>query len=146
MRVGILLLFFLTYLRSTMTYIPLTLARRHVLGDLYSRCERSDQIPVYLGSPNGERLGFADESWGNYADAFTFHIAEEYCKKLGAGHFTDSFEYDFADGAKSEASPLKRKIRLSSIVLVMRKGYEKPTPKTKVGTAPAEGDPSDKVA
>lgn len=114
-----------------MSYVPLTLARRHVLGDLYSRCERTNKIPVYLNSPNGERLGFVDESLGNYADAFTFHIPEDFCKKLSAGHFTYSFDYEFADDNIAEVSSLKRAIRLNSIVLVMRKGYEKPAPKRK---------------
>ena len=124
-----------------MTYIPLTLAPRHVLGDLYARCERGDQVPVFLNTPNGERLGFADESLGNYADAFTFHIAEDYCKKLGAGHFTYSFEYDFADGAAAGTPQFKRKIRLSSIVLVMRKGYDKPAPKNRaVPEVPSDVD------
>jgi hypothetical protein len=113
-----------------MTYIPLTLARRHVLGDLYARCERGDQVPVFLNSPTGEQIGFADESLGNYADAFTFHIAEDFCKKLGAGHFTYSFDYDFAEEAP-ETPAFKRKIRLNSIVLVMRKGYDKPAPKNR---------------
>ena len=111
-----------------MAYSPLTLSRRHVLGDLHSQCEPVDQIPVYLETANGERLGFVDESHGVYADAYTFHIGEDYCKKLGAGHFTYLFDYDFSDGGKPGGASLKRKIRLNSIVLVMRKGYEKRVP------------------
>lgn len=117
-------------LRKLMPYIPLTLARRHVLGDLYARCERCEKVPVYLDSPNGERLGFAEESLGTYADAFTFYIADEYCKKLGAGHFTYALEYDLVAAGVPVASTSKQKVRLSSIILVSRKGYTKPTPKT----------------
>jgi hypothetical protein len=44
-----------------MSYGPLTLARRHLLGDLYSRCDRSSTVPVYLNDTEGEMLGYADE-------------------------------------------------------------------------------------
>jgi hypothetical protein len=114
-----------------MTYIPLNLARRHVLGDLYGRCERAEQVPVYLNSTDGERLGFADESLGIYADAFTFHIPEDYCKKLSAGHFTYTLDYEYTGGKKPANSTAKRLVRLNSIVLVMRKGYDKPAPKNR---------------
>jgi hypothetical protein len=46
-----------------MSYSPLTLARRHVLGALYFRCERMTAgVPVYLKDSAGERLGYVDES------------------------------------------------------------------------------------
>ena len=67
-----------------MSYSPLTLARRHVLGNLYARCERSTkEVPVYLNDTDGERLGFVDESLGRYADAFTFHLPEEHLQTTG---------------------------------------------------------------
>lgn len=108
---------------------PLTMSRRHVLGDLNTRCEPAENVPVYLNGTDGEMLGYVDESLGKYADAFTFHIADDLCKKLAAGHFTYSFDYDFAEGNEAASASAKRRIRLNSITLVMRKGYEKPTPR-----------------
>ena len=113
-----------------MAYSPLTLSRRHVLGDLYSRCERVAEVPVYLNDLMGERLGFADETLGKYADALTFHISEENCKKLAGGQFLYSFNYVFANRSDAALSAAKRRVKLTSIMLVMRKGYEKPRPKT----------------
>lgn len=110
-----------------MTYSPLSLSRRHVLGDLYSRCEPVVNVPVYLNGADGEMLGYADQALGHYADAFSFHLTEEYCKKLSAGHFTYSFDYEFAE--PDEKGGKNRRIRLNSIVLVPRKGYDKPIPK-----------------
>jgi hypothetical protein len=113
-----------------MAYSPLNLARRHVLGDLYNRCERLDRIPVYLNDATGERLGYVDESLGEYADAFTFHLSEDHCKKLAGGQFLYSFDYHFSESATRAASPGKRRIKLISIFLTMRKGYSKPVPKS----------------
>ena len=112
-----------------MVYGPLHLARRHVLGDLYSRCERSGKIPVYLDNASGEKLGYVDESLGEYADAFTFHLSEDHCKKLAGGQFLYSFDYHFSESAAKAISPGKRRIKLISIFLTMRKGYSKPEPK-----------------
>ena len=109
-----------------MSYSPLTISRRHVLGELYARCDRLETVPVYLNDLLGERLGFVDESLGKYADAFTFHISEENCKKLAGGQFTYSFQYEFAEKARAGITAAKRRIRLTSIMLTMRKGYEKP--------------------
>lgn len=120
-----------------MSYQPLTMARRHVLGDLYSRCDPAESVPVYLNDSGGSLLGHVDESLGKYADAFTFHVAEDICKKLAAGHYTYSFDYDFADVGDA-ATPAKRRIRLNSILLIMRKGYDKPTPKNAQVAATAE--------
>jgi hypothetical protein len=97
-----------------------------VLGDLYSRCERLEKAPVYLNDDLGERLGFVDESQGHYADAFTFHISEENCKKLAGGQFVFSFNYEFASRSDSSLAAEKRRIKLKSILLTMRKGYDKP--------------------
>ena len=110
-----------------MSYGPISLSRRHVLGDLYARCEAIESVPVYMGGDDGEMLGFVDESLGHYADAFCFHLSEEVCKKLSAGHFTYSFEYDLAED--TEAS--KRRVKLNRIILNARKGYAKPVPKTR---------------
>ena len=119
-----------------MTYSPLTLARRHVLGELYLRCDRSERgVPVFLNDANGERLGFADESLGKYADAFTFHLSEEVCRKLAGGQFIYTFDYSFAETAAKAASPGRRRIRLTSIFLTMRKGYDKPVKRSAVVAA-----------
>jgi len=112
-----------------MSYSPLTVSRRHVLGDLYARCERVLEVPVYLNDLVGEKLGFADESRGHYADAFTFHLSEEACKKLAGGQFTFSFNYEFANRSDAGMSSRRRRVKLTSITLVARKGYEKPEPK-----------------
>jgi hypothetical protein len=110
-----------------MSYGPLTLSRRHVLGDLYGRCERAAQdVPVFLNDSNGEKLGFVNEGLGHYADAFTFHLSEENCKKLAGGQFQYSFDYNFAESAVRASSPGKRRIKLVAVFLTMRKGYDKP--------------------
>ena len=80
-----------------MTHSPLAIKRRHVLGDLYSKCDAVEQIPVYLESPDGELIGHVDEGLGHYADAYQFHIPEDVCKKLATGHYTYSFDYDYTD-------------------------------------------------
>jgi hypothetical protein len=101
-----------------------------VLGTLYARCERLENVPVYLNDELGERLGFVDESHGHYADAFTFHVSEENCKKLAGGQFLYSFKYEFAGRADAGVSSERRRVRLTSIFLTMRKGYDKPQPKS----------------
>lgn len=121
-----------------MAYGPVTLARRHVLGDLYTRCERLIEIPVYLNDANGERIGFVDESLGKYADAFTFHISEENCKKLAGGQFIYSFDYEFAGKTDLSLPENRRRIRLNSIMLTMRKGYDKPLPRRMGNNEPAD--------
>jgi hypothetical protein len=106
-----------------MAIIVLTLSRRHVLGDLYDRCEAvTAAIPVYLAGDEPTLLGHADQSLGHYADAFSFHLDTESCKKLSAGQFTCVISYDNAD-KKANA---KRRIRLTSITLKGREGYAKP--------------------
>jgi hypothetical protein len=110
-----------------MSYSPLTLSRRHVLGNLYGRCERAAKdVPVYLNDSTGEKLGFADESLGIYADAFTFHLSEETCKRLAGGQYLYSFDYHFSESAATALSPGLRRIKLISIFLTMRKGYDRP--------------------
>lgn len=105
---------------------PVTMARRHILGDMSYRCDPVENVPVYLDDTAGEMLGFVDESLGKYADAITFHLAEDVCKKLATGQFTYSFEYDYADGNDAASAVAKRRVKLISITLVSRKGYTKP--------------------
>jgi hypothetical protein len=97
-----------------MTYTPLSIARRHVLGDLYGRCDDIETVPVYLGNEGGIQLGFADQSLGKYADAFSFHLNEAVCKKLSSGYFRYSLGYDFAE---EHAAGQPRRIRLNFICL-----------------------------
>jgi hypothetical protein len=100
------------------------MSRRHVLGDLYARCESVVSVPVYLDNKEGEMLGYVDQGLGHYADAFSFHLPEEVCKKLSAGYFTFAFELDYSE---EKAIPGRnRKVRLSSISLIARQNYEKP--------------------
>jgi hypothetical protein len=107
-----------------MTYSPLALKRRHVLGDLYARCENVVTVPVYLDNQEGEMIGYADESLGHYADAFLFHLPEDICKKLSSGHFLYSFNYDYI-GASTAGK--KRRIALTNICLTAKKMPESPT-------------------
>ena len=104
------------------------MSRRHVLGDLYSRCETVVNVPVYLDNKEGEMLGYVDQGLGHYADAFSFHLPEEVCKKLSAGYFTFAFDLDYADPAAAPGRA--RKVRLNSIALIARQNYEKPIPRT----------------
>lgn len=117
-----------------MSYGPLTLARRHLLGDLYHRCDRSTTIPVYLNDTEGEMLGYADESLGHYADAITFHLSEENCKKLAGGQFVYSFAYEFNEPARPGLTKSRRRVKLTSILLTARKSYEKPQSKNILGS------------
>jgi hypothetical protein len=111
-----------------MKYSPLTLSRSRVLGDYYKRCDRlPSSITVYLNDAAGENLGQVDESLGKYADAFTFHLSEENCKKLAGGQYDYSFDYYFADN--DDAVPLaisRRRIQLTSVFLTLRKTVETP--------------------
>ena len=101
-----------------MTYSPLAIKRRQVLGDLYALCDSVENVPVHLDNADGEKLGFADESLGHYADAYLFHLPEDICKKLSTGHYIYSFDYDYSD---IEATGRNRRIKLNYIFLTGRK-------------------------
>ena len=103
---------------------PISLSRRHVLGDLYSRCDAITSVPVYLNSVDGEMLGHVDQGLGHYADAFSFHLADDVCKKLSAGFFTYAFDYQYTDGAAVAGQ--RRKVKLNAIFLIARQNYERP--------------------
>ncbi len=115
----------------------LSMARRHVLGNMNSRCEPVTDVPVLLNDGDGEVLGHVDESLGKYADALTFHLDDQVCKRLASGHYSFSFEFKFADESDAELPAARRRIMLSSVFLIMRKGYEKPIPRSKQPTAAA---------
>lgn len=119
-----------------MIHGPLSMTRRHILGDLYSRCDSvAEAIPVYLGGTEQQLLGTADEALGHYADAFSFHLDQDTCKKLSAGHFTYSFEYEHTD---PKLTGPNSRVRLSSITLTGRKGYDRPVSKRQQAVATAE--------
>jgi len=116
-----------------MNYSPLSMARRHVLGALYSRCEQiAGEVPVFVTpTPEEETLepslvGHVDQGLGHYADAFTFHLSPDLCKQLSAGYFSYEFNYEYVD-PKDKGS--QSKVRLSSISLVARTNYTRPIPR-----------------
>lgn len=118
-----------------MSFGPIAISRRHVLGDLYSRCDAIDTVPVHMDNVEGELLGHVDEGLGHYADAFRFHMNEDLCKKLSAGHFTYSFNYQHSDSDEKVTG--RRRIKLNAIFLNARKGYAKPIPKSKASAVAA---------
>jgi hypothetical protein len=110
-----------------MSYSPLSISRRHVLGDLYGRCDAlTDSVPVFLAGTEPELLGHVDEALGHYADAFSFHLADDVCKKLSAGQFTYSFEYNYSDPSTPGS---RSRVTLTGITLNARKVYEKLRPR-----------------
>ncbi len=127
-----------------MAYSPLSLSRRHVLGDLYERCQAiGDPVPVYVtenepecvGEVVPDLVGHADESLGHYADAFTFHISDELCKRLSAGHFTYELQYELAPATPKSSN---RRVCINSISLIARQNYKKPAPRATRVRATAE--------
>lgn len=112
------------------THSPVTLSRRHVLGDLYGRCDAlNDQVPVYLDGEERELLGHANEQLGKFADAISFFLSDENCKKLSSGHFRFAFDYQLS---KAESKDKIRQFRVTSITLVAPKNYIKPVPRQSV--------------
>jgi len=108
-----------------MTHTTLSLSRRHVLGDLYHRCDAiRGHVSVYLtgeGAPT--LLGYADESLGHYADAFSFHLETNECKRLSTGNFIFSINYEFSKPGETDS---RSRVKISSITLTGRKPVEKP--------------------
>ena len=108
---------------------PVTMARRHILGDLNYRCERVQNVPVYLENTAGEVLGFVIESSNQFADALTFHLADDVCKKVATGHFGYSCDYYYTDGNDTARARSQRRVMLSSITLLPRKDHEEVIPR-----------------
>lgn len=109
------------------TNSPVSLSRRHVLGDLYRRCETiTDQVPVYLDGADRTLLGHANEQLGVFADAISFFLSDEYCKKLASGSFRFTVGYDVSTTAKSGSN---RQVVVTSITLVAPQNYVKPIPR-----------------
>lgn len=118
-----------------MTYSPLALKRRQVLGDLYPLCENLEMVPVHLDNADGELIGHVDESLGHYADAYLFHLPEDVCKKLSTGHYLYSFDYDYSD---PESTGRNRRIKLNYIFLTGRKVNEAVSRQSKKAAAALE--------
>lgn len=99
----------------------LSLSRRHVLGELYLKCEAlTDEVPVFLQGEENELIGSVDQSLGSYADALTFHLEEAVCKKLASGQY--AYEFDLDHGNE------RGKVILRAVILKERKAYSKPLP------------------
>ena len=89
----------------------------------------SGSIPVYLaGEEAAVVIGHADESLGHYADAMSFHLEHDECKKLSSGNFSFSITYELSD--KPGAPGSRSRVKVTSITLTGRKSYEKPPAKT----------------
>ncbi len=108
----------------------LSVSRRHVLGQLYGRCEHLESIPVYIEGDEVTVIGQVDEGLGIYADAFVFHLEDQLCKRLAAGQYTYSFDYSEGIGDQMAANMSRHPIKLDRIILVPRKGYDKPIPRS----------------
>lgn len=100
-----------------MTYSPIAIKRRTVLGDFYERCENIESVPVYLNDVAGEMLGYADESLGRYADAFLFHLPEDFCKRLSMSSYSYGFDFDKTGANKSDH---KSRLKLNHILLIVK--------------------------
>lgn len=109
---------------------PISIARRHVLGDLYNRCDKVVSVPVYMDGAEDEVAGYVDEGLGEYADAFSFHLPDEICKNLSTGKYIYSFNYNFSEADDLPAS--KRRITLTAIRLTLRPHIEPRYPRKKV--------------
>jgi len=95
-----------------------------VLGDLYGRCDAlKGCVPVYLDGDERELLGHADEDQEKFADAISFFLSDDICKKLSSGYFTFALDYQL-----SKRKDIGRRVVLTSITLVGRKNYDKPIP------------------
>ena len=102
-----------------MSYSPLAIKRKYVLGEIYEQCDPIESIPVYMNDQAGELLGYVDQSMGHYADAFTFNLPEPICKQLSASHFDFAFDFEYAERASGAVS--KKRIKLNHILLVAKK-------------------------
>jgi hypothetical protein len=111
---------------STTKYSPVTLSRRHVLGDLYSRCDAlKSKVPVYLQGDERKLLGHAHSPLEQFSDAISFFLDEDSCKKLSSGHFTFSLDYRLSKSGDKDI----RRVVLTSITLIGRPSYPKPIPR-----------------
>jgi hypothetical protein len=91
---------------------------------------------VYLaGEEQPVLIGHADQSLGHYADAISFHLDSDECKKLSSGSFAISGTYERSDPSDTGAGG---RVRITSIILTGRKSYEKPAAKHVIVDRPAD--------
>jgi hypothetical protein len=91
---------------------------------------------VYLaGDQEPVLIGYADQSLGHYADAISFHLESEECKKLSTGNFAISGTYELSDPNDKGA---QSRVKITSIILTGRKSYEKPIAKHVIGDGSAD--------
>ena len=57
-----------------MSLETVTFARRHVLGQMHSRCESVDMLPIFMDGDMETQIGYVDENMGRFADAYSFHV------------------------------------------------------------------------
>ena len=91
-----------------MSLQTVSISRGRVLGTLNNRCDQVELVPVFLSTDMDTQIGFADQGLGRYADAFSFHLPPEMCKKLSTGQFSFSFGY-----AHEKATEQNRKPRIT---------------------------------
>lgn len=102
-----------------MAFSPLSLSRRHVLGELYAKCDDiTEEVPVFILGDENELIGHVDQGLGHYADALTFHIPDDVCKRLSSGQYTYEFDID--------RSSNNGRVTIRTVFLKPRKPYEKP--------------------
>ena len=102
-----------------MTFSPLAIRRRYILGDLAEKCETVNRLPVYLNDTNEPPVGYADESLGRYADAFLFALPEDVCKRLASNGYDLDVDYEVCRAEEGEAEK-KESFKLNHIVLTSR--------------------------
>lgn len=86
----------------------------------------TEQVPVYLDGEDRVLLGHANEQLGVFADAISFFLSDENCKKLASGTFRFSVEYDISATENNENN---RQVVVTSITLVAPQNYVKPIPR-----------------
>jgi hypothetical protein len=118
-----------------MSYSPLTMKRRHVLGDICDRCDPIVTVPVYENDESGDVIGHVDESLGHYADAFTFHLPEDICKRLSSGQYSYSFGYEYL--GDDSIDDRRRRIKITSICINERKLLDPVAPRKESQKTPA---------
>ena len=96
---------------------PLTLSRRHVLGDLYAQCDAVTEVPIFWTDPAGPPIGYVSDTDGKYSDSLTFHMGDEFCRKLAGGQLLCQFNYEHTSDADVRSSKKSRRLRLTSFVL-----------------------------
>ena len=97
-----------------MSLETVTFARRHVLGQMHSRCDSVDMLPIFMDGDMDTQIGYVDENMGRFADAYSFHVPADVIKKLSSGQLT--FSFGFANDKPADVFK-KPRIRLTYICL-----------------------------